>query len=233
MLVITHIEKKDQDRYNLKNWKPISLLNVDANIASKVIAERMKGLLPELIHDNQSGYIPGRWIDENIRSILDIMQYTQGKKFPGLLLFIDFEKAFDSLEWDYLNRCLQLFNFGPDIIRWVNTFYMNVQSCVINNGLCSHYYNIECGVRQGDPLSPYFFVIYVEILAIDVRNHKNIKGIKINGSEVKLLQFADETTAVLSNLNSACALLKTFEAFEEVSGLKLDVRKTGYVDRVP
>lgn len=69
-------------------------------------------------------------------------------------------------------------------------------------------------------------VISVEILAIAVRNHENIKGIRINGSEVKLLQFADDTTAVLSDLNSACALLKTLEAFEEVSGLKLNVRKT-------
>ena len=191
-------------------------LNVDAKIASKVIAERMKRLLPELIHDNQSGYIPGRWI----------VQYTQAKKLPGLSIHIDSEKAFDSLEWDYLNRYLQLSNFGPDLIRWVNTFYMNVQSCVINNGLCSLYFNIERGVRQGDPLSPNLFVISVEILAIAVRNHENIKGIRINGSEVKLLQFADDTTAVLSDLNSACALLKTLEAFEEVSGLKLNVRKT-------
>ena len=140
--VITLIEKKGHDRWDLKNWRPISLLNVDAKIASKVIAERMKRLLPELIHDNQSGYIPGRWIGENIRSILDIMQYTQSKKLLGLLLFIDFEKAFNSLELDYLNRCLQLFNFGHDLIRWVNTFYMNVQSCVVNNGLCSHYFNL-------------------------------------------------------------------------------------------
>ena len=63
-------------------------------------------------------------------------------------------------------------------------------------------------MRQGDPLSPYLFVISVEILAIAVRNYKNIKGIKINGSEVKLLQFADDTTALLSDLNSVCALLK-------------------------
>ena len=64
----------DQDRCDLKNWRPISLLNVDAKIASKVIAERMKRLLPGLLHHNQSGYIPGRSISENIRSILDIME---------------------------------------------------------------------------------------------------------------------------------------------------------------
>ena len=174
--VITLIEKKDLDRCDLKNWRPISLLNVDVKIASKVIAERMKRLLPGLIHHNQTGYIPGRNIGENIRSILDIMSFTQAKNLPGLLLFIDFEKAFDSLEWHFLEKCLELFNFGPDLIRWVNTFYKNVKSCIINNGLCSHYFNVESGVRQGDPLSPYLFVICVEILAIAVT--KILKGLK-------------------------------------------------------
>ena len=221
--VITLIEKKDLD---LKNWRPISLLNVDAKIASKVFAERMKRLLPGLIHHNQTGYIPGRNIGETIRSILDIMSFTQAKNLPGLLLFIDFEKAFDSLEWHFLEKCLELFNFGPDLIRWVNTFYKNVKSCIINNGLCSHYFNVERGVRQGDPLSPYLFVICVEILAIAVRNNENIKGIKISDSETKLLQFADDTTAILADLNFAQALLKLLNDFEKVSGLKLNVLKT-------
>jgi len=161
--VITLIEKKDQDRCDLKNRRPISLLNVDAKIASKVIAERLKRVLPNLIHQNQSGYIPGRNICENTRLILDIMQYTNFNNKPGILFFIDFEKAFDSLEWDFLNKCLELFNFGPEFIRWVNIFFKNIQSCVINNGLCCDYFNTERGVRQGDPLSPYLFVTAVEI----------------------------------------------------------------------
>ena len=224
--IITLIEKKDQDRCDLKNWRPISLLNVDAKIASKVIAERMKRLLPGLIHNNQSGYITGRNISENIRSILDIMEYTKVKKLPGLLLFIDFEKAFDSLEWDFLEKCLEKFNFGPDFRRWVKIFYNDVQSCVINNGLCSRYFNIARGVRQGDPLSPYLFVTAVEILAIAIRNQENIKGLTIDGLETKLLQFADDTTAVLSDLHSARALFGLLERFEKASGLKLNVAKT-------
>ena len=120
--VITLIEKKDQDRCDLQNWRPISLLNVDTKITSKVIAERMKSLLPKLIHYNQSGYIPGRNISEKIRSILDIMDYTRIKNLPGILLFIDFEKAFDSSEWTFLEKCLNQFSFGPDFIRWVNIF---------------------------------------------------------------------------------------------------------------
>ena len=224
--VITLIEKKDQDRCDLQNWRPISLLNVDTKIASKVIAERMKSLLPKLIHYNQSGYIPGRNINENIRSILDIMDYTKAKKLPGILLFIDFEKAFDSLEWTFLERCLNQFGFGPDFIRWVNAFYKNIQSCIINNGFYSHYFKIERGVRQGDPLSPYLFVTAIEILAIAMRNQDDLKGIKINDLETKLLQFADDTTVVLSDLDSARALFILLDRFEKVSGLKLNVAKT-------
>ena len=91
-VVITLIENKDQDRCDLENWRPISLLNVDAKIASKVIAERMKRLLPGIIHHNQSGYIPGRNIGENIRSILDIMSFTRAKDLTGLLLSLILRK---------------------------------------------------------------------------------------------------------------------------------------------
>ena len=201
-------------------------MNVDAKIASKVIAKRMKRLLPEVIHNNQSGCIPGKNISKNIRSILDIMEYSKAKKLPGLLLFIDFEKDFDSFEWDFLEKCLEKFNFGPDLISWTNTFYNDIQSCVINNGPCSQYFNIERGVRQGDSLSPYLFVTTVEILAIAIRNEENMKGISIDRLETKLLQFADDTTAVLSDLDSARALFSLFEFFEKASGLNLNVTKT-------
>jgi len=86
-------------------------------IASKVIAERMKGLLPKSIHYNQSGYILGRNICDNICSVLDIMDYARAKKLPRILLFIDFDKAFDSLEWTFLEKCLNQFGFGPDFTR--------------------------------------------------------------------------------------------------------------------
>ena len=87
-------------------------------------------------------------------------------------------------------------------------------------------FNIERGVRQGDSLSPYLFVTAVEILAIAIRNQHDIKGITINDLETKLLQFADDTTVVLSDLDSARALFVLLDCFEKVSGLKLDVAKT-------
>ena len=85
----------------------------------------------------------------------------------------------------------------------METFYHNIQSCVINNGLASDYFTLARGVRQGDPLSPYLFVLAVETLALSIRANAEIKGIKMKQEETKLLQYADDTTAVLSDLNSA------------------------------
>ena len=156
--VITLMEKKGKDRLLLENWRPISLVNDDAKIMSKVIATRIKNVLPNIIQHYQTGYVKDRYIGETVRSVFDVMDLTLKENVPGLLIFIDFQKAFDSLEWNFLLSCLEAFNFGPDFIRWVKTFYKNIQSCVINNGLMSDYFTLERGVRQGDPLSPYLFV---------------------------------------------------------------------------
>ena len=115
--VITLIEKQDKDRTILENWRPISLTNVDAKIASKVIATRIVKVLPEIIHSSQTGYVSDRYIGVAARSILDIMHYTKTYDIPGLFLFIDFEKAFDSLEWNFMFKCLEVFGFGRSLTR--------------------------------------------------------------------------------------------------------------------
>ena len=129
--VITLIEKKGKDRSFLDNWRPISLVNVDAKIMSKAIATRIKNVLPNIIHHNQTGFIEDRYIGETVRSIFDIMDFTAKQDIPGLLIFIDFRKAFDSLERNFLQRCLESFNFGPNFIRWVMTFYNNIYKAAL------------------------------------------------------------------------------------------------------
>ena len=99
---------------------------------SKVIATRIKNVLPNIIHHNQTGYVKDRYIGETVRSVFDVIDLTLQENVPGLLIFIDFQKAFHSLEWNFLLSCLEAFNFGPDFTRWVKTFYKNIQSCVIN-----------------------------------------------------------------------------------------------------
>ena len=134
--------------------------------------------------------------------------------------------AIVSVEWSYLIKCLEEFNFGPDFIRWVGVFYKDIKSCVINNGLTSNVFPLERGVRQGDPLSPYLFVLAVETLAIAIRQNPDIKGIVIGQEETKVLQYADDTTATLADVDSAKSLFKLMEIFKNISGLNINSSKT-------
>ena len=89
---------------------------------------------------------------ETVRSIFDLMDFTLSKNIPRVVIFIDFHKAFDSLEWNFFLLLPKSFNFGPDFIHWVEIFYKNIQRCIINNGCVSLFFALEHGVRQGDPL---------------------------------------------------------------------------------
>ena len=122
-------------------------------------------------------------------------------------IFIDFEKAFDSVEWDFLFKCLEAFNFGSDFLHLIKTSYKNVQSCVMNNGTASNYFPLDRGVRQGDLLPPYLFIVVVETLAIAIRQNQEIRGISIENEDSKILQNADDTTAVLLDISLAEQLL--------------------------
>ena len=112
---------------------------------------------------------------------------------------IDFEKAFDSFDHKFLLKILHTFNFGPSFIQWIQTFYSNVSSCVINNGFATNYFSVDRGVRQGDPLSPLLFILSLEVMACSIRQSDKIQGIKIKNEEVKLSLFADDMTCFLRN----------------------------------
>ena len=195
--LITYIPKGDKPKQFLKFWRPITLLNVIYKIASACIAERIKTTLTELISEDQTGFINGRYIGENTRLIYDILHITDELDIPGLLLIVDFEKAFDSISWKFINYTLTFLNFGDSIKRWINVFYNDIQSCVIQNGFLSDPFNVRRGCRQGDPLSPYIFLLCAEILSRQFKANKDIKGIEIAGTEYLLSQFADDTTILL------------------------------------
>ena len=142
--------------------------------------------------------------------ILDIIEYTKRKDIPGVAVFLDFEKVFDSVEWNYIQKCLEATNFSPHLRQWVYVFYHNISSCVLNNGHASEPFLLERGVRQGYPLQGMLFVIAIEVLAQKRRRSKMIKGIEIeqNGSqEIKLSQYENETTALLSDSESSHAAI--------------------------
>ena len=104
-----------------------------------------------MISTDQTGFIEGRFIGENTRLVYDILHYTEEKNIPGLLLFIDFEKAFDSLSWSFINKVLKLFNIGPSIRNWITVSYKNSRSAVTQCGCLSYFLNWEEVVDKGIP----------------------------------------------------------------------------------
>ena len=231
--IITLIPKKNKDRLFIKNWRPIALLSVDYKILAKILANRLKKVIHKIINTDQTGYIKGRYIGENIRLIKDVITYLNVKDKAGILCLIDFEKAFDTVKWNFIKKALKAFNFGPSFIKWVDILYKNPETAVLNNGYQTPYFKPQKGVRQGCPLSAYLFIIAVELLAIKIRNSPNIKGILIDNTEVKISQMADDTTVFLNDIDSIKYLFDLMEMFQTSSGLKANLEKTKFYNISP
>ncbi len=225
--LITLLPKPNKDLLELKNWRPISLLNCDYKIIAKIMAYRIRTFLHKLIHPDQSGFMKGRYIGENIVRMLSLIDYTVDNDIPALLVAVDFEKAFDSVEWSMVERSLLHFNFPPYIINWIKILYTDIESKVMNSGWASDTFYPTRGCRQGCPVSPYLFILVSEILAQSIRENEEIKGITIDGKEHKISAYADDTTlSVLFEPRTLECILKTFSEFQEISGLKVNYNKT-------
>ena len=228
--IISLIPKEDNDLSELTSWRPITLLNVDYKILAKTIAKRIEPFLPKLIHSDQTGFIKDRYVGQNIRLLSDLMEYTDAKKISGIFLFVDFEKAFDSIEWSFISNTLELFNFGASIRKWFSLLYNGGETAVMNAGYMTNYFKISRGVQQGCPLSPFLFILAVELLATKIRQLQDCKGILFpNHQEVKISQFADDTTLIMSDTTSLKFALQTLDNFGTISGLKLNLKKAMWI----
>ena len=136
-----------------------------------------------------------------------MIEKTKRENIPGLLVLLDFEKAFDSLEWNFIENALSFFGFGESIIQWFKTFYTDISSYILYNGHLSDVFKIQRGVRQGDPLSPYLFILCVELLSASLKAHPDIQGLEINNTEYLISQYADDSTLIFGedevSLNTA------------------------------
>ena len=131
--LMTLIEKKGKNKRFIKNWRPVSLINVDTKIASKALAARMENVLTSIVHCNQTGYVKDKYIGEPIRLITDLLAYTEENSIRGILFSADFEKAFDSIEHSFIFATLKSFGFGAQFIQWIRPIFNSTESCVINN----------------------------------------------------------------------------------------------------
>jgi len=145
--MITLLETKGKDKRYIENWRPISLINVDVKIALKALAKRLEPILPEIVHHNQNGFIMGISIFDVVRTIDDILELAETTNRSGILVAIDFKKAFDSLDHSFLFKVLEKFNFGLHFLQWIKTFYIDISSCVLHNGFTTDLFCVQRGVR--------------------------------------------------------------------------------------
>ena len=152
--LITCIPKGGKTRNDLKNWRPITLLNSIYQFYSGIIANRIKKNLPKLIHTDQKGFINGRFIGEITRLTFNIINECKQQNQKGLIILIDFEKAFDSISWSFIIKTMEYFNFGEDTLKWIRSLQINSTSRILQNGQLSDTIQLGRGCSQGDPISP-------------------------------------------------------------------------------
>ena len=232
--VISLIHKKGNKNL-LKNYRPISLTNVDYHILGQVIANRLHSVLPSLISLDQAGYVKGRFIGNNIRTIEDLLFYNNDANKDSITCFLDFQKAYDSIEWKCIFTVLKKFNFSNIFIKWIKTLYFCPKITIKNNGWMTDYIDITRSVRQGCSLSALLFILVIEVLAIHIKKDKSIEGIPIHTlisyptnfkKEIKILQYADDIVLTLSNENSLKNCLSIIATFSKIAGPVLNVNKS-------
>ena len=177
LVTLTH--KKD-DKTKLDNYRPISLTNTDYCILAFILASRLQNVIKDIVGPDQEAYIKNRFIGTNIRLVQDLFNLYNEKNLPGLFVFVDFKKEFDSIEWDFLFKTLNKFNFGQEFQQWIKLLYVKPIASVKNNGYFSEEFEVSRGVRQGCPVSSLLFVLCMEVLANSVRQNVDIKGLSLD-----------------------------------------------------
>lgn len=227
---LTLIPKVDQPSL-LIDFRPISLINTSMKIILKILANKFKKFLPNLVAEEQSAFVQGRNISESILITNEIAHSIQNSHTKGLILKLDFEKAFDMVNWEFLLQTLNSMGFGVKWLAWIKEIFSTVRQSVLVNGSPSTEFKMERGLRQGDPLSPMLFIIVTQVLHVVIEKAKTlglIKGIRIgNLMSISHLQFADDTIIFLQDdWHSIKGIKLVLTIFEMLSGLKINYSKS-------
>ena len=222
--LIVLLYKKD-DKLLPKNYRPISLVNIDVKILTMVLAERMQRIVQSIVHPDQTGFIRGRSIQTNLLRLEDLNHFMKYYSSDSVVALLDFEKAFDRVNHSYLLATLKEFNFPPSFLNMVKVLYSNRRGRIIVNGHLSNPFKIQRGVLQGDPLSPLLFVLALEPMCLAIRKRKDL-GICIGHHAHTGSYYADDSQLYSKNALTLRLQLDIVKKFCDISGFKLNLSKT-------
>ncbi len=214
----------------LGNYRPLTMINTDAKLLAKLLARRLDSVIHSLVHPDQTGFVKGRYIHENSLLVRGMIAHHRTSKTPGAILFCDYEKAFDRVNWEYRDAVLQAFGFGPSFRSLVTLLHVHLQARVQLNGHLSLPLAISRGTRQGCPLSPGLFALMSEPLACATRAHPLLRGIPLPDGgynmHAKISLYADDSTFFLDGPNDIAPLLDLLDTYGKASGARLNRSKS-------
>ena len=223
--VTTIIYKHKGETYILANYRPISLMNVDLKILTKTLNNRLKPILPTIIHQSQTA-VDGRKIDHSIHMIRDLIDLVDKEDTQAAFIFLDQEKAFDRVDHGFLFKTMETFGIGEEFIKWVKVLYSNASTKIKVNGHLTGNIPINRGVRQGCPLSALLYVMVIEVLALQLRKNPNIVGFKVGGEKIISQHYADDATITITQNRCFKEVIKEINDYESATGAKMNFSKT-------
>ncbi|GJZ61711.1 RNA-directed DNA polymerase, eukaryota [Tanacetum coccineum] len=222
---------KVQDPKFVNDYRPISLIGSLYKVVTKILALRLSSVIAGLISDVQTAFLPSRQILDGPFVINELLSWCKHKKQHAMIFKVDFAKAYDSVRWDFLDDVLQSFGFGFKWRSWILGSLSSGMASVLVNGSPTAEFQFHCGLKQGDPLAPYLFILVMESLHLSfsrVVDAGIFKGIKIdNSTTISHLFYADDAVFVGEwsddNLSS---VMHALHCFSLASGLKINVKKS-------
>uniref|UniRef100_A0A096LQF6 Reverse transcriptase domain-containing protein n=1 Tax=Poecilia formosa TaxID=48698 RepID=A0A096LQF6_POEFO len=221
------IPKVGKDKTDPKGYRPISVLNIDYKLYAAILAKRLSTLMPFLIDEDQTGFIGNRQTHDSIRRAVHITDHITKEKSSAVLLSLDAEKAYDTLGWEFLFQVMKRFGFCDRFIQCIKNVYSSPKARIKINGSLSNQITLQRGCRQGCPLSPLLFNLFIEPLAQVIREEAGLEGVTIGNVENKICLYADDVLVVIKNPESGIPLLMNIlETYGRLSGYKLNIQKT-------
>eukprot|EP00253_Pinus_taeda_P014726 PITA_14726 len=223
---------KTDNREDPNGFRPIALCNVIYKIITAMMAKRLKPMLDKLISAEQTGFVEGRQILDGLVVTQEVLHSLKSKHQKGMMIKLDLSKAYDRLNWNYLSKVLESFGFCRRWIDWIHNLISSPIFSILVNGIPSKPFSASRGLRQGDPLSPFLFILAAEGLGRFIKREREsgkIKGLKLWGHNLCLThqQFVDDIMLFGEpTVKEVKHLRKILDIFAEASGLEINKDKS-------